>query len=278
MKLSLYSGAGNRFAAVDLRARESLLDLPAFARQVCQGLQVDGVLLALSPCQAGDVRMIVINADGTRPEACGNGLRCLAAFARQAGLVNTDSMRVETDAGSREVTLLREGSRIVAARTSMGAGRILNQDLELSDPAGRFAPVRGSVVDLGNPHFVLQVADERLARVRELGAMLEAHAHFPKRVNVGFAALRDGGLHLRVWERGVGETAACGTGACAAALALAARGLVRSPVQVHKPGGTLEVSWSDPGQVHLHGPCQWEGELEMDLAAPLPAPRVEARS
>ena len=278
MKLSLYSGAGNRFAAVDLRRQELPLARAAFAREVCQRWQVDGVLLALPPRQTGHVRMLVLNSDGSQPEACGNGLRCLAAFARESGFAAADHVQVETDAGQREVTLLRVGARIVAARASMGAGRVLEQDLELLDPAERFKPVRGTVVDMGNPHFVMQVADERQSRVREIGAWVETHARFPRRINVGFAAVRDGGLHLRVWERGVGETAACGTGACAAALALAVRGLVRSPVEVHKPGGTLEVSWSDSSQIFLRGPCLWEGDVAFDSAGLPLAPRVDAHS
>ncbi len=267
MNVSIYSGAGNRFGALDLREEAAVPWSDALAAALCQELELDGVLLAYAAQGAADVRMVVLNADGSRPEACGNGLRCLAAFAREREFAATDLLHVMTDAGLRSVELLRDGGRVVAGRASMGQARVLETALEIDDPLGRWPRVRGVQVDLGNPHFVLQVDDVAAADVARIGAWLERHPHFPRRTNVGFAQLRSRGVALRVWERGVGETAACGTGCCAAAVALHALGLVQPPVAVEQPGGTLEVRWNSLAAIYLRGEITMERHVEWRVPA-----------
>ena len=282
MRLALLSGAGNAFAVLDA-TRDALSEDPAaLAQALCvdrssplfaaglraglippEGRALDGLLLLLPPQSGGDCRMVIYNADGSRPAACGNGLRCAARFAREQGLAPSDLVTIETDAGTRCVRLLREGGEPRRARATMGTARVLalRERLELD---GR--SVHATLVDLGNPHCVLFVDDERAVDVAQLGAKLERHPRFPDRTNVEFAARRGGRVALRVWERGVGETAACGTGACATAVAAAAEGLQQLPLEVDLPGGRLAVSWSANGEVELEGPCLFHAAGEWESA------------
>lgn len=271
MKLALLSGAGNAFAVLDATRGSPPSDPAGLAQAVCSdrssalfvaGLRaglpelperaLDGLLVLLPPQTQGDCRMVIYNADGSRPAACGNGLRCAARFAREQGVAQSDTLSVETDAGMRRVQLVREGGVAQRARASMGKPRVLALS-ERIEVEGR--DLRVALVDLGNPHCVLFVEDVRAADVEHLGPRIERHERFPERTNVEFAALRAGRLDLRVWERGVGETAACGTGACAAAVAAEARGLRALPLEVELPGGRLGVRWSESAEVELEGPC-----------------------
>jgi diaminopimelate epimerase len=280
VRLALLSGAGNAFAVLDATRGAAPQDPAGLAQTVCAdrasalfaaGLRaalvppadraLDGLLLLVPPQGGGDCRMVIYNADGSRPAACGNGLRCAARFAREQGIAQSDRVSVETDAGLRRVQLLREGGEPKRARASMGRPRVLalRERLEVE---GR--ELCATLVDLGNPHCVLFVDDERAVDVARLGPRLERHARFPERTNVEFAARRGGRIALRVWERGVGETAACGTGACATAVAAAAEGLQELPVEVDLPGGRLGVRWSSDGEVELEGPCLFHAAGEWE--------------
>jgi len=270
---AVLSAAGNTFAVVDLVHGEAPRDPQRAARELCEAsandptghLRLDGLLLVRSPAGEGDCRMEIYNADGSRPEACGNGLRCVARFARERGMSRSDLVRVETDSGLRRVQLTREHDRIVAARATMGVPRLDGLEVELETPLGA---VSATLIDMGNPHCVIFVPDVREAPVGELGPILERHPRFPQRTNVEFVtprartAKRRGRIAARVWERGVGETAACGTGACAAAVAAALSGRSELPTDVELPGGVLEVSWDGRGEVELAGPCEELGAGE----------------
>ncbi len=248
MQLHLMSGAGNRFAVVDAFTDALPADMPQFARDVCATVtpKVDGLLVAARPTRGGDCAMILYNADGSRPETCGNGLRCIAKLVRDQGHVTRDEFVIETDAGPCATTVERVQEKVVRARVHMGAPLILARDVAIAIDDGGPATVRGTLVDVGNPHCVVFVDDERTAPVTTQGPRIETHALFPRGTNVEFLALRAGQLHLRVWERGVGETQACGSGACAAAVAAVERGLARFPVRMELPGGTLEVEDAGP--------------------------------
>ncbi len=271
MKLSVLAGAGNTFAVFDARTQVLPEDVAELARRLCaepwegKPSTLDGVLLVSAPVEGGACRMVIYNADGSRPEACGNGLRCVAKFAREQGFVDTDRFVVETDAGAREVELVREQGTIVGATARMGAPRKIEPKVGLATSKGR---KQATLVDMGNPHAVLFVADERRAAVQELGRELEYHPRFPQRTNVEFATVRDGRIHLRVWERGVGETQACGTGACATAVAARLEERVTLPVDVDVLGGRLKVDWDGQGDVVLTGPCEalWSGEITLEEA------------
>lgn len=289
MKASILSAAGNAFCVIDTRHGSAPADPEALARAICaavdhplivaarggglpelDGRALDGLLLVGAPRAMADCSMVVHNADGTRPKACGNGLRCVGRFAREHGLAPSELVRVETDAGVRNVQVpdCGEGpqpAREVSVTASMGRPKIIAQaeTLVLGD-----AEYAATLIDMGNPHCVLFVDDPAAADVAHLGAALERHPRFPERTNVEFAALVGETLALRVWERGVGETAACGTGACAAAVAAALERGAVMPLAVSLPGGKLRVHWDGHGEVQLEGPVRLhaEGALEFDAS------------
>lgn len=256
MRTSLFSGAGNLFVMVDGFAEGPISDPAGFARELCTGEgpeRPDGLVLLVPSTRGADCAMQIYNRDGSRPEACGNGLRCAAKLAVERGRVDRDAFTIETDSGIRKVRVIRDGARVVAARVEMGPARIVEREAKIRVGSDELS---AGLVDVGNPHCVLLVEDEREAPVESLGPALERHERFPAGTNVGFLARRSGSFHLRVWERGVGETLACGSGACAAAAVACDRGLARFPVRVELRGGTLTVDVDPSGVLELHGPVR----------------------
>ncbi len=254
----LLSGTGNRFAVVDAIRDGAPGDAAAMARALCAPgaytPPLDGLLLVV-PARAGGVaRMELVNADGSRPETCGNGLRCVAKLLVEHGHVRGDAFTIEDDAGLHDARTTRDQERVTHAAVSMGRPRVLERDEALTFEAeGVARTVRGTRVDVGNPHFVFVVEDERTAGVTTIGPRVERHAAFPAGTNVEFVAQRDGATYLRVWERGVGETAACGSGACATAAALVALGRARLPLVLRLPGGELAIATTEAGAYVLSG-------------------------
>jgi diaminopimelate epimerase len=246
-----YSAAGNCFAVLDAFEGEPA-DPAELARALCARTGVDGLLLGARPLSGGTCRMLVFNRDGSRAEACGNGLRALARWAVESAYA-TDELVIETDAGPRRVSCLRNGREVVGARAELGVPRVVEREarLELGERV-----LAATLVDMGNPHCVLFVPDIGRAEVARLGAALERHAHFPQRTNVSFVQVDGERLRVRTWERGVGETAACGTGIGASAVAALVDGRVRSPVEVGTRGGRLQVDWDGVGVLHLTGPVE----------------------
>lgn len=265
MNLILMSGAGNTFAMIDGFAHDLPRDLPGLARAACREIEtkLDGLLIATKPVFGGDCAMVVYNADGSRPETCGNGLRCVAKLVADRGYVEHSAFVIETDAGPRPTTVERENGRVVRARVHMGKPIVVARDIAIAIEArdGQHV-VRGTLVDVGNPHCVLFVDDERTAPVATHGPLVERHSLFPRGTNVEFLALRSGQFQLRVWERGVGETQACGSGACAAAVAAVERGFARFPVKLNLPGGRLDVDDDGKGGVFLSGPVEELASIE----------------
>ena len=247
MKWRLYSGAGNRFVLMDaIRGAQ-----PTDPARVARELDVDGALVLSAPRADGDARMIVFNRDGSRPAACGNGLRCLARHARQAGHVDRDEFVVETDAGPRRVRV--EGAAIT---TEIGLARIeAIVRIEVANDV-----FEATLVEVGNPHCVLFRDALSGDEVVSVGSALEHHARFPHGTNVEFVTVTAAGLVARVWERGVGETAACGTGAAAAAAAARVREALELPIDVFLPGGLLTVSGAADGSLWVRGPVEDLGE------------------
>ena len=260
MRYTLMSGAGNLFAMVDVFAEPRPPDPAGIAREACGSIagraispRPDGVILVGPSERGADCAMEVYNADGSRPETCGNGLRCAAKLAVDRGHVRGESFSIETDAGTRAArVVLREG-RVVAASIEMGLPAVFAEEERI--PTSSSVAV-ATIVDMGNPHCVLVVEDERREPVAALGAELERHPRFPSGTNVGFLARRSGTWHLRVWERGVGETQACGSGACAAAVAAVGRKLATFPFRVQLPGGILDVDRRLDGRLVLTGPVE----------------------
>jgi diaminopimelate epimerase len=248
---------------------------PEVAAALCdrhRGVGADG-LITLRPGTAGaDCAMTLRNADGGEAEMSGNGMRCLAYVAARAGLGTPDSLVVDTGAGRRFVTLERASTgEVIGADVDMGGitfdpARIGLDAAAPFDLEATFHGVtyQGDAAGMGNPHFVLFVDDPDAARVVQHGARLERDERFPRRTNVEFVVVeaRDR-LRMRVWERGVGETLSCGTGACAAAAVAHRRGLVDSVVTVAVPGGELRVQLGET--IVLGGPVAHVFDVDLDL-------------
>jgi diaminopimelate epimerase len=283
-------GTGNDFVVfADLADRLELsADLVRALTDRRTGVGGDGVIRLGGPPTDqpdADVMMDYRNADGSIVEMCGNGVRVAAKLAVDHGMVTPDGdevVRVATRAGTKAVTVHRDGEgRVAEVTVAMGAPIVTPDDvpfqLDGADPAtvthhldvdGEV--VRIGVVSMGNPHAVTLVDDVVTAPVRTLGPRIETHRRFPAKVNAGFAQVVDrGAIRLRVWERGVGETAACGTGACAAVVALQRQGLVDDTVAVHLPGGRLTVVYPVPssgGDGGGHLPASGDGPLDPTTA------------
>ncbi len=228
--LAWVEASGNRFALHDALVQGALEGPAERARELAQHPRRPDGLVLLDRDRAGVLRMTIWNRDGSRPETCGNALRCVARWAVERGHARSGRpFTVRTDAGARRAEVGRDGR----VRVSMGIGRrVAEHHFRLG---GR--RLTGIECDLGNPHLVLQAAAWEEGDVERLGPRLEREPRFARGINVEFVTVGREGLSARIWERGVGETEACGSGACAIALALAPT----FPAQVHLRGGTLLV-------------------------------------
>lgn len=284
MKLSFTKmhGAGNDFVVLD--ATQSPLALsPAQYRFLADrrfGIGADQILVVEpgDPAAGTDFTYRIFNADGGEVEQCGNGARCFARFVHDKGLTTKTALRVETQKAVIEPRLQLDGRVTV----DMGAP-VLNPDevpfdtigltprmefgCELWPVALANHPIELAVVSMGNPHAVMRVDSVAHAPVDELGPQIESHARFPRRVNAGFMEIvTRGHIRLRVFERGAGETLACGSGACAAVVAGIRLGWLDSIVDVDMPGGRLSISWAGPGtSVMMTGPATtvFEGVIDV---------------
>ena len=278
-------GAGNDFVVLD--ETRGLLGLSAAHYRLLGdrhfGVGADQILtVRASPAPGIDFEYIIHNADGAEVEQCGNGARCFARFVRDQGLCSKDTIRVQTRAGVIEPRILPDGRVTV----DMGAPVFALADIPFNGDglqpqrsgsweqwpllladAGKQETVSLAVLSMGNPHAVLQVADVASASVATLGPLIQRNPAFPRGVNVGFMQIvqRDQ-IQLRVFERGVGETLACGSGACAAVVAGIRSGLLDSVVAVQTRGGALSISWAGgAASVMMTGPATpvFQGEIDL---------------
>lgn len=271
LKFSKMHGAGNDFVVIDLRDGTPPPDA-RLAEQLADrhfGIGCDQILTIEAPRSPEAVASYRIwNSDGSPSQQCGNGARCVAAWLVRDGAAAGDRFRVDSPLATHDVARL-EGDRYSIA---MGVPRFEPELIPLAGftAADRYAlrldgePVEFGAVSMGNPHAVVEVADVDLAPVLVLGPALQASDAFPQSANIGFAQVvaRDR-LRLRVYERGVGETLACGSGACAAAAVLMRRGVIDRQVSITLPGGVLQISWpDDAAEVIMSGPAAFvfEGE------------------
>ena len=274
LKFSKMHGLGNDFVVLDgVRQQVSLSpEQLVYLADRHFGVGCDQILLVETPSQPGvDFRYRIFNADGGEVEQCGNGARCFVRFVHDQGLTDKRQIRVETLKGIIEPRLEADGNVTV----DMGEPRFLPAEIpfladddviiHLLDVADE--TLETTVVSMGNPHAVQVVDDVDTHPVGEHGPLIERHPRFPKRVNAGFMQIIDRhSIKLRVYERGSGETLACGTGACAAAVAGIRRGLLDSPVRVTTRGGDLNIAWGGPGRpVLMTGPAVtvFTGEIEL---------------
>lgn len=276
MKFAKMHGAGNDFLITESAGEER--DWPALAIAICDrhtGAGADGLMLVL-PSEKADFRMRLFNADGSEAEVSGNGVRCLVKYAVERGIAPAKDDRVTIEAvhDILEAQVFRDDGKVVRSRLSMGVPRFEPKEIPLAAdvPApvldyeievfGQRIPV--NCMSIGNPHAVnfidFDVNDYVLERI---GPEVEHHRAFPARVNYGIAQVASPELiHVRVWERGAGETLACGSGCCAAMVMAHVKGLVGDKVDVTQPGGILTVEWDGVGDVFLTGPAEhlFEGD------------------
>ena len=267
-------GLGNDFIVLDLPA-EAPLPTEAQWRALSNrhtGVGFDQALVLQPPRRPGtDTFYRVFNADGHEVEQCGNGARCVAALLHRRGRRNGETIAMDCNAGLMRAKVL--AGDLVSI--DLGVPNFDPKSLPFDVPAqnASYTLIAGgesielSAVSIGNPHAVLRVEAVESAPVERIGRALQSNAHFPRQVNVGFMQVLDtANIRLRVYERGVGETLACGTGACAAAVVGRHLGLLGTDVEVRVPGGTLSVHWSGPGQsVWLTGPAQQAFEGRVDI-------------
>jgi diaminopimelate epimerase len=274
MKFTKMEGAGNDYVYVDARRQEQ--DWPELSRRMSDrhfGVGSDGLIL-IADSNVADLKMVMFNADGSQGEMCGNGIRCFAKYALDRGIVaQTDAgLTIETLAGVRTVTPTYHHGKVAGARVAMGPPIlnaveipvVLDHDADPTPAAVTGYPltVEGSPLDLtfvsmGNPHavsFLREPVSEY--PLHTIGPKVEHHPMFPRRVNFEIVNVdAPGKLTARVWERGSGETLACGTGACAIAVAARLSGHCGDEVDITLPGGTLHIQWDGKGEVIMEGPA-----------------------
>jgi diaminopimelate epimerase len=278
IKFTKMHGLGNDFVVLDA-VHQSFIPTSAQARFLADrhfGVGCDQILVVEEPTQPGvDFRYRIFNADGGEVEQCGNGARCFARFVHDRGITEKREIRVETKAGIITPRLEADGQVTV----DMGVPRLTPGDIPFeSDSSDVVQPLQVAdktfditAVSMGNPHAVQLVVDVDDFPVGKYAPMIECHPRFPRRVNAGFMEVVDRhAIRLRVYERGAGETLACGTGACAAVVAGILRGLLDSPVRVETRGGSLTIAWSGPNSaVLMTGPAVAVFEGEATLPADL---------
>jgi diaminopimelate epimerase len=280
MRFSKYHGTGNDFVMIEDRPDRFAIE-PWFVAAVCArglGVGADGII-RIAPSPTADFFMDYWNADGNVAEMCGNGIRCLAKYVYDRRLTNNTELDVDTRGGLKHVSIEVEDGLAARVTVGMGPPAFARKALPMSgDPFDTFVgqrldvadrSFRATAVSMGNPHCVLFLgAEDDLADldVPGLGSVVEHRREFPARTNVEFVKIDDGRVEARVWERGSGETMACGTGACAALVASSLAGLVERRAEVRFPGGALWVDWREDDQVFLTGPavCVFDGELDRD--------------
>jgi len=280
-------GLGNDFVVVDRTGDDVALDeskAPAMAPLMCdrrRGIGADGVLLIERVhADHADVRMIVLNADGSVPEMCGNGIRCVCKFVVERGMVERPPVRIETGRGVLALDYQRDQHGRVHQVTvdmgapAMGVGAVGADERKLRrvDEATITLDVAGvnyeaTLVSMGNPHAVVFVDDVNAVKLRQIGPVIERHAAFPGRINAHFVQVNGPeAVAMRTWERGSGATQACGTGACAVCVAGALTGRTKDAVTAHLPGGDLMLRWDRDAQtVLMTGPAVevYEGQWPM---------------
>ena len=291
MRFTKMHGIGNDYVYVD-GAREKLADPAGVARFVSDrhfGIGSDGLIL-INPSDVADFEMEMYNADGSRGKMCGNGIRCVGKYVSDHHMTQKDEITVETLAGIKHLKLFKENGKVNLVRVDMGAPILQPEQipvdvnafggihtthlepygdiiLETEIPLKESLSMKGTCVSMGNPHCVVQVSDVAGYDVSGIGPLFEHNPLFPEGINTEFIHVTDRrNISMRVWERGSGETWACGTGACAVAVSCILNGLTQSSVTVHLRGGDLQIEWEEEtGTVFMTGPAVtvFEGEIAL---------------
>jgi diaminopimelate epimerase len=264
-------GIGNDFIMID--AVTKTIDIDAIidrTEALCdrhRGIGADGIIFLL-PSTSADIKMRVINSDGSEPEMCGNGIRCFAKMVYDNGVINSENFTIETLAGPISPTLIVTNGKVEKVKVDMGApilesakipvsgperDHVINEEISINDGHFRFTGV-----SMGNPHAIVFVNDITPIDVYKLGPQFEHHPQFPARINTHFVEIHSASeATMKIWERGAGPTLACGTGACAVLVAGSLEGTLNRSATIHLPGGDLEIEWdSDTNHVFMTGAAQ----------------------
>lgn len=290
MRFTKMHGLGNDYVYVDcLKEKvDSPSEMARFVSDRHFGVGSDGLIL-INPSGEADFEMEMYNADGSRSEMCGNGIRCVGKYVYDYGLTDKTSISVETLGGIKHLELTVEKGEVSCVKVDMGRPRfeaaeipVLTDGAEGAENPGEELEGRGRVIDapivvdgkeyrmtcvsMGNPHAVVYMEDVKGLDIEKIGSKFEHHRRFPQRVNVEFARVIDRStVEMRVWERGSGETLACGTGACAVAVASILNGLTEDKVTVRLLGGDLQIEWDkEADRVYMTGPAEtvFDGEIK----------------
>ncbi len=274
MKFTKMHGIGNDYVYVNCLEEELPMEPGRLAELVSDrhfGIGSDGLIL-IEPSEIADFRMDIYNADGSRAMMCGNGIRCVAKYVYDHGMTNMTTLRVETQAGIKTLELNVKDGKVRLVTVNMGEPVLLSHGANrpLTPAAGAALPEeqiweplevlgedwRMIPISMGNPHAVFFVGDVEGLDIGKYGPWIERHPRFVDRTNVEFIQVIDRtNIRMRVWERGAGETMACGTGACAAAVAATLAGYTEPRANVRLLGGTLQIHWEEDGHVNMCGPA-----------------------
>jgi diaminopimelate epimerase len=266
MRFVKMHGIGNDYVYIDC-FRETVKEPERLAVRISdrhRGVGGDGLILIM-PSDRADARMRMFNADGSEAQMCGNGIRCLAKYLYESGISRKPQLTVETLAGVLSLQLSTSNGTVEKVKVNMGKPRLRRQDIPMLGGGDRVLGEKLTAgdrefavtcVSMGNPHCVIYVDDVANFPVTHYGPLLEHHAQFPQRTNVEWVEwLNRREIRQRTWERGSGETLACGTGACATVVASVLNGKTERTVTVHLLGGDLEVEWADDDSVYMTGPA-----------------------
>lgn len=281
MKFTKMQGLGNDYVYVNC-FKETVENPSSVAKFVSNrnfGIGSDGLIL-ICPSETADFQMVMYNADGSRGEMCGNGIRCVAKYVYDYGLTDKTCISVETLGGIKYLDLTVEDGKVRLVKVDMGkphlapeeipiamddkdVGKVIDEEIDVDGTVYRMTGV-----SMGNPHTVVYMDDLKGLEIEKIGPKFESHPRFPQRINTEFAhVLDEHTVEMRVWERGSGETLACGTGACAVAVASILNGLTKRSVTVKLLGGDLMIEWNEEnGHVFMTGPAEVVFDGEIDLS------------
>ncbi|MGI6176407.1 MAG: diaminopimelate epimerase [Christensenellales bacterium] len=276
MKFSKMHGLGNDFILINaFKQALPQEEISAVSERLCDrrtGIGADGLIL-MAPSKGCDVQMRIFNSDGSEAEMCGNGIRCLAKFALDEGVVSASQLTVETLAGTMRPLVLHNSPQTAQVRVDMGAPVLERSQIPMLGPDGgvdrELLEIEGqtfivSALAVGVPHLIVFCDDLSCIDIVCWGSRMEVHPSFPRRTNVNFVQVLDTHtLKMRTWERGAGATKACGTGACSAAVAARIAGFCQDETDVHIELGTLRIAYDGTGSVFMSGPAEtvFRGEL-----------------
>lgn len=277
MKFTKMQGLGNDYVYVNC-FKETIENPPEMAKKVSNrnfGIGSDGLIM-INPSDVADFEMEMYNADGSRSEMCGNGIRCVGKYVYDYGLTEKEHISVETLGGIKYLDLTVEDGKVKLVKVDMGSPELVPENIPIVADGNRVIdePInvngteyRMTGVSMGNPHAVVYVEDVKGLDIETIGPAFENHERFPNRVNTEFVKVLDRNtVEMRVWERGSGETMACGTGACAVAVACILNGFTEDKVTVKLLGGDLQIEWDkEADKIYMTGPAEvsFDGEINL---------------